>query len=222
MGSRKVGFVTLGQSPRTDVLDDLRPFLEHLEILERGALDDLSNEGLGVVAPAPGEIPYVSRLRNGAQVLLSKERILPLLQRAVEAVVQGGARAVVVLCTGSFPSLRCPVPILLPDRLLRNFVDGVLPGDGRLGVLVPHADQVSMACQAWRAIAHDVRVLSISPYVGFDEGVERCRALEACDLVAMDCLGYTQKQKRMAKAILPGVPVVLARTVVARAIQELT
>jgi len=41
-------------------------------------------------------------------------------------------------------------------------------------------------------------------------------------LAVMDWLGYTQKPKRMAKAILLGVPVVLARTAVARAIQELT
>lgn len=41
-------------------------------------------------------------------------------------------------------------------------------------------------------------------------------------LAVMDWLGYTQKPKRMAKAILLGVRVVLARTAVARAIQELT
>jgi protein AroM len=220
MGSRKVGFVTIGQSPRTDILEDLKPLLGTLKIIERGALDGLSPNELEAVAPLPDETPYVSRLREGNQVLLSPEKILPLLQKALDSVVESGAEMVVVLCTGSFPSLQCPVPLLFPARLLRGFVKGVLPPEGTLGVVVPLSEQAATAKESWNSITPHVHTASLSPYLDFAAGAEECQTLEGCDLTVMDCLGYTIGHKEMLKRLL-NIPVVLARTVVVRAVQEL-
>jgi len=220
MGSRKVGFVTIGQSPRTDILENLKPLLEPLEILEQGALDGLPPNELEAIAPLPDEIPYVSRLFDRSQVLLSPEKILPLFQKAVDSVVGSGAEMVVVLCTGSFPTLQCPVPFLFPDRLLRGFVKGVLPPEGILGVLVPLPKQTAAAREVWKSITPHVRTASLSPYLNFAAGMEKCQTLEGCDLIVMDCLGYAIRHKEMLKRLL-NIPVVLARTAVARAIQEL-
>jgi protein AroM len=220
MGSRKVGFVTIGQSPRTDILEDLKPLLGTLEIKERGALDGLSPNELEAGAPLPDDTPYVSRLRDGSQVLLSPEKILPLLQRAVDSVVGSGAEMVVVLCTGSFPTLQCPVPLLFPNRLLRGFVKGMLSPESTLGVVVPLPEQAATARESWNSITPHVHTASLSPYLDFATGMEKCQPLDGCDLIVMDCLGYTTRHKEMLKRLL-NIPVVLARTVVARAVQEL-
>jgi len=220
MGPPKVGFVTIGQSPRTDIFEELKPLLGSLEILERGALDGLSPDELEAIAPFPGETLYVSRLRDGSQALLSRKKVLPLLQKAVDYVVENGAEVVVVLCTGSFPTLRSRVLLLFPGRFLRGFVKGLLPPDGTLGVLVPLPEQEAMAQEAWKSIIPRVRTASLSPYRDFTSGVEECRTLEGCDLIVMDCLGYTIGHKEMLKKSL-SVPIILARTVVARVIQEL-
>ena len=220
MGSRKVGFVTIGQSPRTDILEDLKPLLGSLEILERGALDGLSPSELEAVAPFPDETPYVSRLFGGSQVLLSPEKILPLFQVAVDSVVGSGAEMVVVLCTGSFPTLQCPAPLLFPGRLLRGFLKGVLPPEGSLGVVVPLSKQAGAARESWNSITPHVYTASLSPYLDFSAGVEECQTLEGCDLAVMDCLGYTIRHKEMLTRFL-NIPVVLARTVMARAVREL-
>jgi protein AroM len=220
MGSRKVGFVTIGQSPRTDILEDLEPLLDALKIIERGALDGFSPNDLEAVAPLPGETPYVSRLYDGSQVLLSPEKTLSLLQKALDSVVGSGAEMVVVLCTGSFPTLQCPVPLLFPDRLLRGFVKGVLLSESTLGVVVPLSEQVATARESWSSMIPHVHTASLSPYLDFAAGVEECQTLEGCDLIVMDCLGYTIRHKEMLKRLL-NIPVVLARTVVARAVQEL-
>ena len=220
MASRKVSFVTIGQSPRTDILKDLNPLLESLEILERGVLDDFSPNELEAVAPLPDETPYVSRLRDGSQVLLSPAKILPLLQKALDSVVGSGAEMVVLLCTGSFPTLQCPVPLLFPSCLLRGFVKGVLPPEGTLGVVVPLSEQVAMARESWNSITPRVRTASLSPYLDFAAGVEECPTLEGSDTIVMDCLGYTTRHKEILKRLL-NIPVILARTVVARAVQEL-
>jgi protein AroM len=220
MGSRKVGFVTIGQSPRTDILEDLKPLLGALKIMERGALDGFPPNELKAIAPLPDETPYVSRLFNGSQVLLSPEKIRPLLQKAVDSVVGSGAEMVVVLCTGSFPTLQCPVPLLFPGRLLRGFVKGVLSPEGTLGVVVPLSEQAATARESWNSINPHVHMASLSPYLDFAAGVEECQTLEGCDLIVMDCLGYAIRHKEMLKRLL-NIPVILARTVVARAVQEL-
>lgn len=220
MGSRQVGFVTIGQSPRTDILEDLKPLLGSLEILERGALDGLSPNELEAVAPLPNEAPYVSRLRDGNQILLSPEKILPLFQKAVDSVVGRGAEMVVVLCTGSFPTLQSSVPLLFPNRLLRGFVKGVLSPEGTLGVVVPLSEQAATARESWNSITTHVHTANLSPYLDFAAGMEDCQTLEGCDLIVMDCLGYAIRHKEMLKGFL-NIPVVLARTVVARAVQEL-
>jgi protein AroM len=220
MGSRKVGFVTIGQSPRTDILEDLKPLLGSLEMLEGGALDGLPPNELEAVAPLPDETPYVSRLFDGSQVLLSPQKILPLFQKAVDSVVESGAEMVVVLCTGSFPTLQCPVPLLFPGRLLRGFVRSVLPPEGTLGVVVPLSEQAATAREIWNSITSHVHTASLSPYLDFAAGVEECQTLEGRDLIVMDCLGYAIRHKEMLKRFL-NIPVVLARTVVARAVQEL-
>jgi protein AroM len=220
MGSRKVGFVTIGQSPRTDILEDLKPLLGTLKITERGALDGLAPNELEAVVPLPDDTPYVSRLRDGSQVLLSQEKILPLLQKAVDSVVGSGAEMVVVLCTGSFPTLQCPVPLLFPGRLLHGFVKGVLPPGGTLGVVVPLSEQAATARESWGSITPHVHTASLSPYLDFAARVEECQTLEGCDLSVMDCLGYTIGHKETLKRLL-NIPVVLARTVVARTVQEL-
>jgi len=220
MGSRKIGFVTIGQSPRTDILEDLKPFLGSLEILERGALDGFPPNELEAIASLPDETPYVSRLRDGNQVLLSPGKIPPLLEKALDSVVGSGAEMVVVLCTGRFPTLQCPVPLLFPGRLLRGFVKGVLPPEGTLGVVVPLSEQAATARESWNPITPDIYTASLSPYLDFAAGVEECHTLEGSDLIVMDCLGYTIRHKEMLKRLL-NIPVVLARAMVARAVQEL-
>ena len=220
MGSRKIGFVTIGQSPRSDILEDLKPFLGTLKIMERGALDSLSSDELEAVAPLPDETPYVSRLRDGSQVLLSPEKILQPLQKAVDSVVKSGAEMVVVLCTGSLPTLQCPVPLLFPGRLLRSFVKGVLLPEGILGVVVPLSEQAATARESWNPITPHVHTASLSPYLDLATEIEECQTLEGCDLIVMDCLGYTTGHKAMLKRLL-NINTVLARTVMARAVQEL-
>ena len=65
----KLGAITVGQSPRTDVTDDIMGIFQgKVEILERGALDGLTVEDIDKLAPDAGEYVLVSRMRDGSQV----------------------------------------------------------------------------------------------------------------------------------------------------------
>ena len=115
MTAAAVGIVTIGQSPRTDVVPDMAALLPAgTPVIERGALDDAGPADLARLAPVPGEEVLVSRMRDGTEVALAEARLLPLVQDAVDHVTGRGAAVVAVLCTGTLPRLRCPAPLLLP------------------------------------------------------------------------------------------------------------
>ena len=58
----RVAFITLGQSPRDDIMVDIKPYLEEVECVEYGALDGLPlNRVVKEFSPLPNEVSYVSR-----------------------------------------------------------------------------------------------------------------------------------------------------------------
>jgi protein AroM len=73
---KRVAFVTIGQSPRNDVVPDiLAETRVKFEATERGALDGLDDATIADLAPRRGEERLVSRLRDGREVLLGKPAI---------------------------------------------------------------------------------------------------------------------------------------------------
>ena len=222
MTAPAVGIVTIGQSPRTDVVPDIAALLPRgTPVIERGALDDARPADLARLAPVPGEEVLVSRMRDGTEVELADARMLPLVQDAVDHVTGRGAAVVAVLCTGTLPRLRCPAPLLQPGPLIRSLVAAAASG-ARLGVVVPAAGQAEPVRADWEQVAGPVLVLAASPYGSPAELTRAAGALAAFgpDLVVLDCLGFNGPMKRMvARAV--GVPVILPRTVLAGAIAAL-
>jgi len=220
-----VGVVTIGQSPRTDVVPDIAAALPAgTRVIERGALDHAGPAELARLAPARGEDLLVSRLRDGTEVTLAEARVVPLLQDAVDEVAGRGAAVVAALCTGTLAGIRCPRPLLMPGPLVRNLVTAAAPQGriSRLGVVVPAPDQIEPARADWSAAAGEVLVLAASPY-GPPAGLARAAdalAVWRPDLVVLDCLGFDGPMKQLvARAV--EVPVVLPRTVLAGALAAL-
>jgi protein AroM len=225
MAAPVVGVVTIGQSPRTDVVPDIsRPLPPGTRVVERGALDRVGPAELAGLAPACGEELLVTRLRDGTEATLAEAKLMPLVQDAVDDVTGRGAVIVAVLCTGSLAGIRCPRPLLMPGPLVRNLVAAVAPGGrrARLGVVVPAPDQAGPASADWSAAVGEVLVLAASPY-GPPAALERAAATLAAwrpGLVVLDCLGFDGPMKQMvARAV--GVPVILPRTALAGALAAL-
>ena len=222
MTAPAVGIVTIGQSPRADVVPDIAALLPPgIPVIERGALDGAGPASLARLAPASGEDVLVSRMRDGTEVAMAETRLLPLVQDAVDHVTGRGTAVVAVLCTGTLPRLRCPAPLLQPGPLVRSLVAAAAPG-GRLGVLVPSADQTALVRAEWEPVAGPELVLAASPY-GPPGPLSRAAAALAAfgpDLVVLDCLGFDGPMKRTVAAAV-AAPVILPRTVLAGAIAAL-
>lgn len=218
MAASAVGIVTIGQSPRTDIVPEIAAWLPAgTPLIECGALDGVDRAGLARLAPAQCEDVLVSRLRDGTEVTLAEARVIPLVRGAVEHVTDRGAAVVAILCTGSLGGISCPRPLLMPGPLVRNLVAAA--ACGRLGVVVPAAGQVESVRAEWSAAADEVLVVVASPY-GPRSVLRRAATRLAAwhpDLVVLDCLGFGDPMKRLV-AHVTGAPVILPRAVLAEGV----
>lgn len=213
-----IAIVTIGQSPREDVVPELQRYLPGARFIEAGALDDLDDAAIAALKPAGDDFPLVTRLRDRRSVTVGERGITPLVHGAIRRV-EGEADLVIVLCTGEF-DVRCQKPLLFPGRLLTSTVMAV-HGGRPIAVLVPHEGQVAPQIERWRQRGATASVFAASPYTGADFTAIGYQARDVgAGLVVMDCLGYTLAMKA-AVASASGLPTMLVRSLVARVAAEL-
>lgn len=216
-----IGAITIGQSPRDDVVPEMEALLDGVTFLQSGVLDGLTKDEIAALAPTAGEELLVSRLRDGGWVRMGEGKILPIVQRRIDALQKQGVELIVLLCTGKFPDVFCSqMPLIFPQRLLY----GVAPHLAEhIGVVNPDAGQLAQCRENWGAVAKKVTAVSANPYEGA-AGLEdaAARLVEAgAQICVLDCIGYSREMKERLRA-LTGLPVILPRTLLARVLAEMT
>lgn len=223
MPDAAIGLVTIGQSPRVDVVPDMAAILgPGVEIREAGALDGLARGEIDALAPTGDDEILVTRLRGGTSVFLGKPKIVPLVEARIAALEGDGATLTALLCTGAFPRLRASRPLIQPQPLLLGLLRAT-SWPGRLGVLTPSVRHVPQTQARWRRDGFDAVVAPLSPYEEADAAaVQRAaRAMTngGAGLIVMDCMGFRRKTRDELRA-LTGVPVLLANLLLARVLAE--
>jgi len=216
----EIGMITIGQSPRNDVIAEIKVILDQMEIIQRGCLDELTNEQIGRLKPKETGPFLVTMLRDGSSVQVSEEKTVQLLQQRIKDLENKDVTAIVVLCTGDFSNLRSKKPLIQPGKLIRGLVEGMLSGEEKLGVVIPCYDQKGQTKKKWSRL--NPVVVVASPYDNssrIQQAAKKLRA-ENVDLTVLDCIGYTRQMKQTVKEIT-GKPVILARTLLARVLREL-
>ena len=72
---KRIGAITIGQAPRTDILTDIAPILGNdVEFIQVGALDHLSLEDVQALRPNGNGNTLVSRMRDGTAVTLQEQK----------------------------------------------------------------------------------------------------------------------------------------------------
>jgi protein AroM len=220
MALAKVGLLTIGQSPREDVVPEMKPFfLPHIRIVEKGLLDNLSPEEIRRIKPKAGETPLVTRLRKGGSVQLSEKEISSLLPEAIDSMrTKMKAKAVGVLCTHDFQNTEFPRSVIFPFNSLRFLINRIIQVKC-LGVVVPLESQIDSAKKKWKK--DKVVVEAKSPYTKGKSWKEIAQnfSQEKVEVVILDCIGYKIKDRRAVQRLL-SVPVLLPRIVLAFAIDQ--
>lgn len=219
----KIGAITIGQSPRLDVVQDLLPLMgEQVELIQAGALDKLTREEIRAFAPEPEDYALISRLRDGSSVMFAERYILPQLQQCIDDLEEQGAELILFLCTGDFPSVfHSKVPLIFPYKVLNGLVPA-LASRGKIAVVVPTPQQVDQSEKKWKQYVKESIVIPASPYGNQKDldVVARTVSKMDVDLVVMDCIGYNVGMKERFKE-LSGKRVILSRTLAVRAMMEL-
>lgn len=220
----KIGAITIGQAPRTDVTCDIMDiFGGKVELMQRGGLDGLTAEQISAFQPQEGDYVLVSRLLDGTSVTFAERYILPRLQEAIHELEDQGARLIVFFCTGKFPaSLTARVPLIYPCDILDRVVP-LLTKTSRIITVTPSPLQVEQCQEKWGQYVEKVTTIPASPYgpmADLEAAARQVRDLDG-DLVVLDCIGFTQEMKELF-ARESGKLVVLPRTLLARVVSELT
>jgi protein AroM len=218
-----IGTVTIGQSPRTDVIPDVASILgPDIEIREAGALDGLSREIIASFAPGEGDYVLVTRLADGTSVQVAERHITPRIHEKIAEHFTAGIPVVLLLCTGEFPDFETGGLLIRPQKVLFNAVAAVAKGM-RIGILTPSPEQVEQSEHRWGSLSPFVRAVPSSPYV---DGMEAARkAAEElkewkAEITVLDCIGYTMAIRSLVREITDR-PVLLARGVAASMVKEL-
>ncbi len=216
----KVGILTIGQSPREDVVPEMNPFfLPNIKILEKGLLDNLSPEEIKRLKPETGEIPLVTRLKKGESVQLSEKKISSLLPEAIASMKKKmKVKVVGVLSTHDFQKTEFPPSVIFPFNSLKFLITRIIDVKC-LGVVVPLESQIDAAKKKWKKDKVIVEVKS--PYARGKswEEIAQYFSRKKAEIVILDCIGYKIKDKRALQRLL-SVPVLLPRVVLAFAIDQ--
>ncbi|QBD80814.1 AroM family protein [Ktedonosporobacter rubrisoli] len=220
---QKIGTITIGQSPRVDIVPELKTWLRaDCEIIEKGALDGLSHAEIARLAPhEPQQDVLVTRLADGSSVTITHEAVIPRVQQCIREL-EKEVSTILLLCTGTFPAFTTQVPLLIPEHLLYNFVRGIINPAFKLGVLTPSPDQVPHQQQRWQKNVAHVSVAAATPYADIAHVIEAGVALgkQGVDAIVLDCMGYTLEMKQRIRERVD-CPVILSRAVLARVAAEL-
>ena len=220
---KKIGAITIGQAPRTDITRDILPILgDNIELLEAGALDGLKKEEIEREKPVDGEKGLISTLNDGSSVFFAERFVLPRLQKCIEKLEEAGAEMILFFCTGNFPcTFKSRLPIVFPYDVLKNLVP-LFTANSSIGIITPKAEQVEHTKEKWASLIRNIEVVPGSPYGDIAEIEKAAAELKDrdIDIIVLDCMGYTLEMKKLVEKI-SGKPVVLSRTLLARAVSEI-
>lgn len=220
--SRILGIAVIGQAPRDDIAALFAAQAPvGTKVILRGCLDGMSDAEIAAIAPADGADTLYTRLPADRDVKISKKAVVARAPATLAKLREDGADALVFNCTGAFPSMPGDAGVLFPSRVLAGLSAGLLP-TGRLGLLVPLAEQASKLTEKWQRPGIEVFAEALAPSAG-DAEIEAAAArlkARAPDLIAMDCMSYTPATKDIVKRV-SGVPALLGVTATARVLREL-
>lgn len=215
--------LTIGQSPRSDMKPTITEYLPHdLTVIEKGLLDDLSDDEIERLAPGTGEKTLVSRRRDGSSVKLGEEHVIAGLARLIEQCHDESVDVILLACTGKFELFNSRIPIIYPDHLVTHVVKGLFQ-ESKLGIIVPVLEQVDSIQEKWMDAGLEGLVLASSPYdFKIEDFVNSAKKMNDLPVgfIVLDCMGYTDEMKKIMLNYT-SKPILVARNIVFSALAEL-
>ncbi|MDW7668947.1 MAG: AroM family protein [Bacillota bacterium] len=217
---KKLGLITIGQSPRDDITKDINKILnDNIYLYQKGALDNYTREEIESKF-SPDKDTLVTKLRDGTQVEIDEKYIEDLIQECIYDLEKKGCKVIALYCTGKFGKLNSNSILIKPHEILHDIVKNLSLKN--LGVMVPDESQKVQMEKWWDNYNINTSIEAASPYKDIDiiETASKKLKEEKIDAIFMDCMGYTQEMKSIVEKITDK-KVILPRTLVARIINDI-
>ncbi|WP_440408559.1 AroM family protein [Neorhizobium petrolearium] len=220
----KIAFVTIGQTPRVDVVPEMMAEIAVglpegcIEFREFGVLDGMNAQELDAMRARDGEHSFATRLKSGEEIVSSKALTEEKLNLLLKKIDGEGFDLIVLLCTGTKIEPLEHTLVVEAQRIVDSTVEALAASARKLGVIVPLERQVKDFSErhVFEGAPH---IVSASPYAG-DDIAERARQLEGCDLIVMHCMGYSAGMLDAVRRAVDA-PVLLSRRVVAGVVRQM-
>lgn len=221
---KKLGMITIGQAPRTDIAPIIERYIAgRAELVQVGVLDGMTKEYIGrTLFPEKGDYVLTSRLVTGESVVMSREKIQPILQEKITFLEQEGIEQILLLCTGVFPGLTTTTSYLIePDHIIPPTVKALV-GKRRFGVIVPLEEQKETLYPKFSPFGLEPFFAVASPYNpnAADYAAAAVELGEKVDMILLDCMGYTEEARELI-ARQTGLPVILSNAIMAKLVSEM-
>lgn len=211
-----LGVLTIGQSPRDDIVPVLRHFLPaETAVTEIGCLDDFSDVEIADLTPVDAHDGIETRLRSGESVIVSKSALEPMLVSCLRDL----PRPVLFLCSSVFSAMSGQSGIIQPSEtilpVMRHAASGQI-----LGVIGPESD-LPRQPDYWHPHTPGAQFAAGSPTDPVDVLIDAAQALRAngCTMLFLDCMGFSNEQREVIRTA-SGLPTIAATTLVARLLPE--
>jgi len=218
----EIGVVTIGQSPRPDVIGEIERNLgRDYEILEKGALDDFTHEDVQKIKIEEGQGLLVTRMRDGTEINITHDVVNPLIQKRIMELEAEGVEIILLLCTGRFPEFEANVLVVQPSNIIQGVTRAAIR-KGRMASILPSMQQVGGSPSEMEKDGLVTYLDSASPYGPIEE-VEKLGdrlAKQNLDLIVLNCMGFDHNHKRIIKE-KTGKPVLQSSAIVANVLKEL-
>ena len=193
---------------------------EEFEIIEAGALDDLSFKDIQKIELNPEHYILVSRMRDGREIKITKKFVVPRMQKQLDKIEAQGVRLTVVMCTGKFPQFKSRGLVVTPSEILKGVIDGSLKA-GKLAVVYPTEEQIAYVERDFGREGIKLYADSVSPYEPEDvEGLLKRLKAEDPDLIFLNCFGFPSELKDKIIEVT-GKPTIHSSALIARVLKEL-
>lgn len=221
---KKVAMVAIGQAPRSDVTPIIEKIMDgRATIVQAGALDGLTKQEIEEqLAPVEGEYILTTRLRNGESVVMSREKLKPLLQAKLYEMEDQGIETIFILCTGIFPGLTTHKAYLVEPDLILPSVIKALVGKRRLGGIVPLPAQKFTSGGKYQPLGLAPVFADADPYAATDETLYAAANFlkDKSDIILLDCMGFTEEKRAIVEEA-SGLPVILSNALMCKLLSEM-
>ena len=185
---------------------------EHLdlgaELVVRGSQDGMSDEELRALSEGVEPNSYAEILEDGSTVNITREIVLDGMQKQARRLLEDGCDAVMICCTLPWAELDAMQDVVTPCTILEDTAAALAGEGGAIGVIQPVEAAMEEEIKHWLALGErrglEIHARYAAPQVpgedvvfGDDQfaAVARSLAAEDVDVIAMDCMAYTEHHR---------------------------